>query len=62
MFSPSNASRGLLEVGVSNGKYSLSIYKKELSELLNYSFNSAKDFQHKLRKRSTLILSISKKR
>jgi hypothetical protein len=35
-----------LEVGVNNGKYGLSIHKKELSELLNYTFNLAKDFQH----------------
>ena len=28
------------------------ITKKELPELLNYAFNSAKDFQHKLRNRA----------
>jgi hypothetical protein len=49
-----HASRGPLEeVVVSNEKYGL-IYtqKTELPELLNYAFNSAKDFQHKLRNRA----------
>jgi hypothetical protein len=48
-----HASRRPLEVVVSNGKYGL-VYtqKTELPELLNYAFNSAKDFQHKLRNRA----------
>jgi hypothetical protein len=48
-----HTSRGPLEVVVSNGKYGL-VYtqKTELPELLNYAFNSAKDFQHKLRNRA----------
>ena len=37
------------------------LYKKELHELLNYTFNSAKDFQHKLRKSSGLDISIQNK-
>jgi glycosyltransferase involved in cell wall biosynthesis len=48
-----HASRGPLEVVVNNGKYGLVYtYTEELPELLNYAFNSARDFQHKLRNRA----------
>jgi glycosyltransferase involved in cell wall biosynthesis len=48
-----HASRGPLEVIVNNGKYGLVYtYTEELPELLNYAFNSARDFQHKLRNRA----------
>ena len=46
---------GLLEVIVRNGKYGLTYTQKiELSELLIYAFESAKDFKHNLRKSSRL--------
>jgi hypothetical protein len=45
---------GLLEVIVRNGKYGLTYTQKkiELSELLIYAFDPAKDFNHKLRNRA----------
>jgi glycosyltransferase involved in cell wall biosynthesis len=48
-----HASKGPLEVIVNNGKYGL-VYTdtNELPELLDYAFNSARDFQHKLRTRA----------
>ena len=43
---------GLLEVIVRNGKYDLTYTQKiELSELLIYAFDPAKDFKHNLRNR-----------
>jgi glycosyltransferase involved in cell wall biosynthesis len=48
-----HGSRGPLEVVVNNGKYGLVYtYAEELPELLNYAFNSAKDFCYKLRSRA----------
>jgi glycosyltransferase involved in cell wall biosynthesis len=48
-----HSSKGPLEVIVNNGKYGL-VYTdtNELPELLDYAFNSARDFQHKLRTRA----------
>lgn len=48
-----HASRGPLEVIVNNGKYGL-VYTDatELPEILDYAFNSAIDFQYKLRNRA----------
>ncbi len=48
-----HASRGPLEVIVNNGKYGL-VYTDatELPEILGYAFNSAIDFQYKLRNRA----------
>jgi glycosyltransferase involved in cell wall biosynthesis len=44
---------GLLEVIVRNRKYGLTYTQKiELSELLIYAFDPAKDFKHKLRNRA----------
>jgi hypothetical protein len=45
---------GLLEVIVRIGKYGLTYTQKkiELSELLIYAFDPAKDFNHKLRNRA----------
>lgn len=48
-----HASSGPLEVIVRNGKYGLTYTQKiELPELLNYAFDSAKDFQPKLRNKA----------
>jgi hypothetical protein len=48
-----HASRGPLEVIVKNGKYGLVYrYATELPELVDYAFNSARDFQHNLRNRA----------
>ena len=48
-----HGSRGPLEVVVKNGKYGLVYtYTTELPELLNYAFDSAKDFCYKLRSRA----------
>jgi glycosyltransferase involved in cell wall biosynthesis len=48
-----HASRGPLEVVVNNGKYGLLYtHATELPELLNYAFNSANDYQYKLRNRA----------
>jgi len=48
-----HASRGPLEVVADNERYGL-VYTdtKELPELINYAFDSAKDFQYKLRSRA----------
>ena len=44
---------GLLEVIVRNGKYGLTYTQKiELSELLIYTFDPAKDFKYNLRNRA----------
>ena len=48
------------EVGVSNRSMVCLYTNKELLELLIYTFNSAKDFKRKLRKRSGLRYNLKK--